>query len=558
MIKSNNSPMKKILAFFGFITMFHIAFTQPKDSNRLAPKFDKILSEQFKVNEPGATVLVASNGKVIYQKAFGMANMELNIPMQVDNVFRIGSITKQFTAIAILQLAEQGKLDLQDEITKYIPDYPTQGNKITIEHLLTHTSGIRDFTSIRDTVQRGNLDFSPVEMINYFKNQPMRFVPGSRWEYSNSGYFLLGYIIEKITGNTYAQCIEENFFRKIGMNSSLYASDTRIVKNRADGYTVRNKVLENSSYLSMTQPYAAGSIQSTVKDLFKWYQALLSYKLVKKEMLDKAWSRQMLSDGTKTNYGYGWRLGYIQGSPSLWHGGLINGFITMAMYLPEEDVLVAVFSNCNCNSPQDITAKLAAIAIGKPYEYKTIALENSVAQEYAGLYENESGLQKIITVTGDHMNIQTGRSPKSTIKAYQKDKFFVENDLMQTLEFERNNKGKVEKLITKNRTAVEVWNKTNKPLPSEDGIKLDEKILEAYTGVYEVTPEFSFSVTKEKNRLFVEATGQEKFEVFADSETKFFLKINDAQLEFVKDNTGKVTEVIVIQGGRKTNAKKIK
>ncbi len=558
MTQVNIAPMKKLITVLSFIMFCHFAFSQQKENSEPTAAFDKIISQQFKADQPGATVLIASKGQVIYQKGFGMANMELNIPMQPDNVFRIGSITKQFTAIAILQLAEQGKLNLQDEITKYIPDYPVQGNKITIEHLLAHTSGIHNFSAMRDTVQRGKIDFTPIEMINYFKDQPIRFAPGTKWEYSNSGYFLLGYIIEKVTGNTYAKYIEEHIFKAAGMSNSLYASDIRIVKNRADGYSVRDKKLENSSYISLTHPYAAGSLQSTVMDLFKWNQALLSNKLVKKESLDKAWSRYILSDGTKTNYGYGWRLGYIQGSPSLWHGGWINGYITMAMYLPEQDVFVAVFSNCECNLPVDVTTKLAAVAIGEPYEYKPITLENTIARDYVGVYENETGRQKIITVADNQVLVQTARSPKSAAKPYQKDKFYLENDLMQTIDFSRNKKGAIDKLITKSLTSVETWTKTNKPIPSEDGIKLDDKILQAYVGVYEITPEMSFSVTKENGRLSVQATGQEKFEIFAESETKFFLKINDATLEFVKDNTGKVTKVTLLQGERKMEAKKIK
>lgn len=540
-----------------FGLLFNLLHAQNQDI-KLSAEFDKLLAQQFKANEPGAAALVAKNGQVIYKKGFGMANLELDAPMQAGNIFRIGSITKQFTAIAILQLMEQGKLGLQDEITKFIPDYPTQGSKITIEHLLTHTSGIRDYASIKDTARRGTVDFTTTEMIDYFKNQPMRFAPGARWEYSNSGYFLLGYIIEKITGKTYRQYLEEQIFRPLGMTSSLYASDTRIVKNRADGYTKNNKGIENAPYLSLTHPYAAGSIQSSVEDLFKWQQAVNSYKLVKKETLDKAFTRYKLNNGQETNYGYGWRLGYIQGSPTLWHGGLINGFIAMAMYLPKEDVYIAVLSNCDCNSPVDITAKLAALAIGKPYTTQAITIDNASLAAYAGVYENEKGQQRIISTTNNQLYSQNGRGPRSVIKASQKDKFFFEDDAMLTLEFTRNSKGQVEKLVTLSRTAVETWTKTNKPVPNPDGIKVDEKILDKYTGTYEVSPDFTIEVTREGSRMFVQATKQEKLEIFAETEKQFFLKVVDAQVEFVTDDTGKATKMSLTQGGRVTEAKRIK
>ena len=535
-----------------------LAIAQQKDLRQITDSFDKMLSEQFKPHEPGASALVARNGQVIYKKAFGMANLELDLPMQVDNVFWVASIGKQFTAVAILQLMEQGKLNLQDEITKFIPDYPTQGNKISIEHLLTHSSGIHNFSGMKDPEKKLALDCTPNEVIDFFKNLPMRFTPGTKWEYSNSGYFLLGYIIEQITGKPYSVYLEDNFFKPLGMTNSLYANDIRIIKNRVGAYSQGEHGFENSKPRNITHVYSAGAIQSTVEDLFKWHQAVHSNKLVKKESLDKAFTRYKLSDGKETDYGYGWRLGYVYESPSIWHGGAIEGFGTTEMYLPKEDVFVAVFSNCDCNYPKVITSRLAALASGKPYEYKEISVENSILEGYKSLYENQNGQQRIITVSENQLYSQLGRGPKSQLKAYQKDMFFFDDDAMQTIEFSRNAKGGIEKLIAKQLDGNEVWNKTDKPIPGPDGVKLDEKILERYVGTYEMTPEFAFLITRVTDRLFVQATGQEQLEMFAESETKFFLKVNDAQFEFVADDSGRVTKVILHQGRRQAEAKRRK
>lgn len=534
------------------------AVAQQKETNGLTSDFDNMLSQEFKSDEPGATALIAHNGQIIYERAFGMANLELQVPMHVDNVFRIGSITKQFTAVAILQLMEEGRLDLQDEITKYIPDYPTQGQKITIENLLTHTSGIQDYARMKDTKQRGNLDFTPREMIDYFKNQPMRFIPGSKWEYSNSGYFLLGYIIEAITGKTYSKYLEDNIFKPLGMKNTSYASDRRLTKNRANGYSKGDDGFENAAYLSMTQPYAAGGIQSTAEDIFLWNKALLSSKLITKESLNRAWTPHLLTDGMKTHYGYGWRFGYIQDSPSIWHGGLINGFMAVALYLPKEDVFVAVFSNCDCKSTEDMTAKLAALAIGKPYDYKPIPVADSLLPWYTGVYENEEGDQRIITLSGNQLYSQRGRGPKAPIEAYYEDRFFFDDNPLVTIEFARDEQGEVDKLITRSRDGNDVWIRTHKAIPSPDGMKLDERILDQYSGKYEIAPEFSFVVTKEHGRLFIQGTGQEPIEIVAKSETNFFTKVNDAQLTFVKDDSGTVTKAVVRQNGRTTDAKKIR
>jgi CubicO group peptidase (beta-lactamase class C family) len=556
--------MKKqalILAQILFLTFglcFNLTYAQQKEDEQLVTYFDKILSEQFKTDEPGVTVLVSRNGQINYKKAFGTANLELNTPMQVDNVFWVASIGKQFTAVAILQLMEQGKLNLQDEITKFIPDYPTYGNKITIEHLLTHTSGIHNFSGMEDPEKKLTTDCTPNEVIDFFKNLPMRFAPGTKWEYSNSGYFLLGFIIEKITGKPYSEYLEENFFKPLGMTNSLFANNKRIIKNRVGAYSQGDTGFENSRHLNATIIYSAGAIQTTVEDFYKWHQAVHSYKFVKKETLDKAFTRYKLTDGKETDYGYGWKLGYVYESPSIWHGGGIEGFGAMEIYLPKEDVFVAVFSNCDCIYPKDIATRLAALTTGRPYEYKEISNENTNLKGYTGVYENQKGQQRIITVLGSKLFSQLGRGPKSNLKAYQENMFFFEDDAMQTIEFYRNKKGTIEKLLTKKLSGIETWNKTNKPIPDSNGIKVNGKILETYVGEYEIINEMNFSVAIEKDRIFVQAPEQDKFEIFAETENKFFTKVTDAEFEFVKDEFGKITKVIMNQGGRQADAKKIK
>lgn len=555
-MKTFNSYKHTLILAFGLL--FNLTYAQQKDDEQLVTYFDKILTEQFNPDEPGITALVSRNGQIIYKKAFGMANLELNTPMQVDNVFWIASIGKQFTAVAILQLMEQGKINLQDEITKFIPDYPTQGNEITIEHLLTHTSGIHNFSGMEDPEKKLALDCTPTEVIDFFKNLPMRFAPGAEWEYSNSGYFLLGYIIEIITGKPYSEYLEENFFKPLGMTNSLYANDTRIIKNRVGAYSLGDYGFENSKSRNITHVYSAGAIQSTVEDFYKWHQAVHTYKLVKKENLDKAFTRYKLTDGRETDYGYGWKLGYVYDSPSIWHGGSIEGFGTTEIYLPKEEVFVAVFANCDCIYPKDIASRLAALTAGRPYEYEEIPVENTILKGYTGLFENKKGQQRIITVSENKLFSQLGRGPKSNLKAYQKDMFFFDHDAMFTIEFSRNTKGKIEKLTTKKLDGIEVWIKTNKPIPDSNGIKVNGKILETYVGEYEITPEMSFSVTKEKDGIFVQAPGQDKFEIFADTENKFFTKVNDAEFEFVIDDSGRGTKIILNQGGRQAEAMKVK
>lgn len=548
--------MKRRLLFLAFGILIQQSFAQNQNEKQLVKNIDKLMTERFDPEGPGATILVARDNQVLIKKAYGKANLELDVPMQVDNVFRIGSITKQFTAISILQLMEQGKLNLNDEITTFLPDYPTQGFKITIENLLTHTSGIPSFTGMDDYYERMTLDLEPTEIIDHFKNEPLNFAPGTDWEYSNSGYFLLGYIIEKVSGKTYPEYLDEYIFKPLGMNNSLYGSNSKIIKNRVGTYSMDEKGIVNADPISMTQPYSAGSIQSTVEDLYKWHQGIQSYKLIKKETLDKALSRHKLDNGKETKYGYGWFLRYIGESPTIEHGGGINGSLTTSIFLPKENVFVTIFSNCECNHPEELAIKTVLLLIGKKIEYQEIRIENSVLDSYDGVYENEKGEMRNITVTDNILYSQRGRGPKFQLKAYENDKFFFD-DALTTIEFIRSGNGETEKLIFIGRDGSEEWVKTDKTFETITEIEVDSIILAKYVGEYEISHDFKFNVTLEENHLFIQATGQEKVQIFAETETKFFLKVNDAQLEFLSDDTGSITEAILQQGGRKTMAPKI-
>ncbi|MBK9391222.1 MAG: serine hydrolase [Bacteroidetes bacterium] len=534
-----------VIMLMVFVTLG--AQAQPAKTKAMTSEFDKLLSAQFKAGETGCAALVAVKGEIIYKKAFGMADLELNVPMQPDMIFRVGSITKQFTAIAILQLMEQGKLSLQDDITKFIPDYPTQAYKITIEHLLTHTSGIKSYTNVPEFENYMKEDLKPDAAIDKFKNLPMDFAPGTKWLYNNSGYFLLGYIIEKASGKTYAEYIEENLFKPAGMTSSIYGSDKSIVKNRASGYQPEGDKTVNADYLSMLLPYSAGSIMSTVEDLYRWNRALISYKLVKKETLEKAFTEYKLSDGKGTSYGYGWFLHQLQGSPTIEHGGAINGFLCNGIYLPAEDMFVAVFSNSTAKSPDLVSMKIAAVALGKPLNYKAIPVAADVLDQYTGIYEDESGSQRLITRDSSQLFSQRSGGQKYKIYPMAADKFFLD-DSFTTITFNRNESGNIKEAVLDDRGTLKTWTRSAKPLPTHIEIKLSPDILSRYVGNYELVPGFILAITVEGDRIFSQATGQGKIEIYPETETKFFLKVVDATLDFSKDDAGNYSKVTLHQG----------
>ena len=540
---------------FAFVTADTTA--QSLTPKQLTAEYDKILSDQFKPGETGCAALVAKNGQVIYRKAFGMADLELNVPMQPEMVFRIGSITKQFTAIAILQLMEQGKLSLQDEITKYIPDYPMHGHSITIEHLLTHTSGIKSYTNVPEFQKFIRTDMKPEEVIDLIKSKPMEFAPGTKWNYNNSGYFLLGYIIEKVSGKTYQEYLQENFFTPLGMTSSCYGDDTKIIKWRASGYQPGKEGVVNADFMSMTLPYAAGSIMSTVDDLYKWNRALHSYKLVKKETLDMAHTPYKLKDGKSTDYGYGWFMSELQGSPTIEHGGGINGYLTSSVYLPDEDVFVALFSNSNGKAPEFSSLKMAALAIGKPLKTTEMQLDEAALKEYQGIYVNEEGKEATIVLDEGKLAAARSGGSRRIMIPVEKDMFLIENSFT-SLKFSRDAAGKIIMATFYDRGNVTEWKKSEKPLEEKKVVAVDETLLDKYVGEYEIQPGFSIAFTREGARLFTQATGQPKFEIFAETETKFFLKVVDAQVEFVAGDDGKFNKIILYQGGQKIEGKRIK
>ena len=540
--------MKNLLPLF-------LLFAVPVFGQVLSSQFDAMILEKYKSNEPGAAALVAKGNDVLYRNAIGMADLENNVTLTPNHVFEIGSITKQFTAVSILMLLEEGKLALTDPVTKFIPSFPMHGHTITIHHLLTHTSGIKSYTSMESWTKLWRQDKTPMEMIDLFKGEPMDFAPGEKWMYNNSAYFMLGYVIEKASGMPYPEFLEKKIFTPLGMKSSYYGDMSRLIPNRARGYQ-HGEVFKNAEYLSLTQPYAAGSIMSTVDDLFTWNRAIYAGKLVKKETLQKAFTDTKLNNGKSTHYGYGWGLNEINGSPTLEHSGGIFGYTTDGIYLPKEDVYVILLTNRDDRDPSEVSLKMAALAIGKPItkaEAK-IKLDDAYAKSLTGVYDFEEGVSRVITFEDGQLYSQRLGGTKFKILPQDKTHFRYDGD-MATLEFVDPKAGPKE-LLFKNRVDVSKGVKTNKPVPTHMEIRVGEDVLKQYVGVYEIQPGFTITITVEDGHLMSQATGQQKVELFAETKTKFFLKVVDAQIEFKANASGDYDSFILYQGGREVPGKK--
>ena len=518
---------KAIVIFAVCLLFLQTGFTQD-----ITTKIDEILSEQFKSNETGVAALVAKNGKVIYRKAFGKANLELDVDMTPKSVFEIGSITKQFTAVSILMLVEQGKIKLDDEITKYIPDYPTHEKKITIHHLLTHTSGIKSYTSMQSFGDVFTKDSSPKDFVDFFKDEPMDFDPGEKYLYNNSGFFLLGYIIEIVSEISYQEFIKENIFDKIGMTSSYYGSHSQIIKNRASGYQ-KEEDFSNAQYISLTLPYAAGSIMSNVDDMLKWQIAINNHVFVKKETIQKAFTNYTLNNGESINYGYGWSLNELNGEPTIEHGGGIPGYLSMGVYIPSEDVYVILFSNCGCKSPTDIALEITAITIGKTVSNnKKVTLTSQELTQWVGSYKFENATRHITLKDNQLYSQREGSDKAFKIIPSAVNKFYFEEGFIRYEFFVKNG---VKEAVFKNRIQKDtgVYFKAE-PIKEKKDVIVDASVLKKYIGTYELQPGFDLVIEVKENKIFAQATGQAQFELFAETKSKFYLKVVKASVQFHK------------------------
>jgi len=528
----------------------------------LAKQIDAVMTEVYKPGEPGAAIIVKKDGKTIFRKGYGLADLELGMPVEPDMVFRLGSITKQFTAVGILLLAEQGKLGLQDEITKFLPDYPTQGRTITVENLLTHTSGIQSYTDMPEWLPLWRKDFTVKELVDFFKDKPMIFEPGRRWVYNNSGYVLLGAIIEKVSGQTYEQFIDTHIFKPLGMKHSYYGNTERVIPRRVPGYQLGNEGFVNAPYLSMTQPFAAGSLLSSVDDLAVWSDAVFSGKLVKKEWLDKAFTPYKLKNGESTGYGYGWFIANFSGHRSIEHGGGINGFTSYEMTLPEDRIFIAILTNSAIagRDPEPRAVKIAWLALGLPEpERKPVTLDVKALDTLTGVYADESKEERYIRREGPSLYSQrTGQAKNEILAASAVEFFFKDNPAR--LRFLKDASGAVTGLRIEGRIGpAQVYTKSAKPLPApRKEAVVDQKIYDLYVGDYELMPGFTITILRRGARLISQATGQPEVELFPESDTRFFLKVVDAQVDFVKDASGKVTGLVLHQGGQTLPAKKVK
>jgi D-alanyl-D-alanine carboxypeptidase len=388
-MRSHGSSLAWMLPAIVFLPASARALPLPDSSAAMAAQIDAEMSAVYRQDRPGAAVIVVKDGQVLFRKGYGLANLELGVPVKPETVFRLGSVTKQFTATAIMILVDQGKLRLDDNVSRLLPGFPTHGKTITVEQLLRHTSGLPDYLD-KLWPARMRQFLTPAQLIDVFKNDSLRFEPGTKVEYSNANYVLLGAILERVSGTTYRDFVENRIFAPLGMKQSFYERSQTLLMKRASGYvTSPEGTYLNAAYLDMSQLFAAGGLCSSVDDLALWDAAIASGKLLAPETWARVFAPYELPSGEKSPYALGWAIGELQGRVAQSHAGGIPGFRAYVLRIPDDHVFVALLSNDETaeTQPEVVARKAAAIAIGKPLsEQSTVTLSASALDRLVGEY----------------------------------------------------------------------------------------------------------------------------------------------------------------------------
>jgi CubicO group peptidase (beta-lactamase class C family) len=387
------------------------------------PRMDQIVQSYVSNKQFMGSVLVARGNDILLNKGYGSANLEWDIPDTPSTKFRLGSVTKQFTAASILLLEERGKLKVEDPVKKYMPDAPAAWDKMTIFHVLTHTAGIPNFTSFPDYQSTEAAPTTPEKLVARFRDKPLEFEPGEKWNYSNSGYVLLGYLIEKISGQSYEKFLQENIFTPLGMKDSGYDSNSVIIARRATGYSPSPNGPVNAGFIHMSIPFSAGALYSTTGDLLLWEQGLFGGKVL------SAASLQKMTTPFKSDYAFGLGVHTANGRKVIDHNGGIEGFNTRLAYYPEDKLTVVVLANLNGQASEQIGKQLADQAQGEKVtlqsERKQIPLDPEVLARYVGAYQLAPGVNMLVTPDGNQLLAKLGNQPRLPVFPQSETMFFA-------------------------------------------------------------------------------------------------------------------------------------
>ncbi|PZQ09734.1 MAG: hypothetical protein DI564_17265 [Rhodanobacter denitrificans] len=482
---------------------------------------------------PGLAVLVARGEEVLYRGARGRASIELGVALSPDHVMRIGSVTKQFAAAALLKLVDEGRAALDDPLAKYLPDYPN-AQAITLHQLLDHTAGIANYTDLPGYMDGPiRRDLTTAELVTVFANEKPMFAPGQRWAYSNSGYVLVGAVIEAITGKRWHAYLGEAVLEPAGLAHTRYGADTAVIDGFADGYSLTGGPVSRAAAISMTQPHAAGALVSTLDDLWRWNLALHRGHVLSQASYTRMITPTGAAAKADTPYGYGIARGTLRGRPTLSHDGGIPGFLSKLTWLPEQQLTVVSLRNADGAPVPPAERRIAAFALGDPYPDPTpVAVDADALRALEGVYRKDARDSRVLRVVDGALTSQREGGRPYRLIAVAGDRFVFEGSLSH-LEPVRDRRGRVTGLVFHPEgEAGERWQRSGDLPPGRVAIELPRAALERLVGDY-ASPQLTIKVfLDEAGVLHAQVPGQPAFALKAESAERLFIAEVDATLTF--------------------------
>jgi CubicO group peptidase (beta-lactamase class C family) len=504
----------------------------------LVDSMDDAVQRYVSTNQFMGSVLVARGDALVFNRAYGSANLELGVPNATETRFRIGSLTKQFTAAAVLLLEERGKLNVQDRINQHIPNPPAAWDKITIFQLLTHTSGIPNYSDFPEYPKLKPFAIAPARLVALIAERPLDFAPGAGMKYSNSGYAVLGYLIEQVSGEPYQQFIGENLLTPLHMDDTGYDSSSAVIPRRAAGYVQGPMGLENAAFVHMTMLYSAAGLYSTTRDLLRWQRGLFGGKILSPESLRKMTTPYL------GGYGFG-----VNGHKRVWHGGGLDGFTSDLVYYPEDQITVAVLSNAMGDAPAVIAGELEMMMHGEAAaKRREVPLSLEALRTYAGTYEISPGVNVYIRLESGQLTEEITGQRRVKIFAESETRFFTRTG-DAVFDFIKDDHGEVSQVNVHRYSRDRTGMRTSDVVKERTEIQLPAQALSQYVGTYQL-PGLVLNVSLEGDHLMGRVPGQPAFVIFAESADHFFLRVVDARIDFVRDGSDAVTQLVLHQGPR--------
>ncbi|PQV53189.1 serine hydrolase [Paraburkholderia sp. BL21I4N1] len=522
-------------------------------SNAYALKAAAVVAPFVDANLFSGLILVAHQGKPIFHEAFGLANREWMIANTPDTRFRIGSITKQFTAAAIVLLAERSKLNVTDPVSTHYANAPESWRDVTLHQLLTHTSGIPSYTGLPDFVsQIGRIDHTPEQILDLVRDLPLEFTPGERFSYCNSGYALLGLIVEKVSGQTYSAFLQSEVFDPLGMSNTGYEETRAILPRRAAGHERQGGKWINALFSAMSVPYAAGGLYSTANDLLRWSEALSNGKVISAASLDET-----LRDHGH-GYGYGWFIVNRLDRRLHHHGGGINGFVCALDRYPDDELTVVVLSNLQHVIIPAIAERLAKLHFGRYEPRKSIPTDPLLLEAYTGCYRLGPKYFVRVSIEAGALNVYARGQEPLRLAYAGADTFFCQVRDMQ-IDFQRASEGGVVALVDREGGRDFVADRVDEglaqqieqaPVQSADHAGLEVQDFAQYAGWYRLSDYTDLEVTCDAGQIHVQATGQNKLATGYRGMRRFELVGPiAAAITFELDGEGAVCGLVLHQGG---------